>query len=410
MPKQARNTKRGSTVAHAAQAVQRAVSAAIADKAADDALPLTRLAAQHGVSYHILWRRWRRYTAARAAGDAAAMRDAPVSHRGGHNRTFTPLQERVLSDVVLSAAPAMGHQQIREAALELEHDVRVAEGARHALRRRRPFTASDGFVTAFKQRNRLSSHRTALLHVSERERAARDIDEECFQFITEVRGAVDEFGAARVLNMDETPTQMCDAPVTAVVATGVKEPARIKTEFLTRHNITTFPCIAADGTKLQLCAIVKGKTDRRLKKITHDSSAAVRAVRLYTSIKGWMTVDVMLKWLHDVVLPYTRGEPAALLLDRYGCHWTREVMVATHAMKLRLIQVPGGCTSTLQPLDVSFNGPMLKARQRIWRENKLQHPFLPDTYQLAVERTQLAYASMSKQLTRSAWKKAQLVD
>lgn len=93
----------------------------------------------------------------------------------------------------------MGHQQIRDAALQLSRDVRAAGGHRHALRGDRPFTASDGFVSAFKQRNRLASHRTALLHVSERERAGRDIEEECFQFVTAVRGAIHEFGAACVL-------------------------------------------------------------------------------------------------------------------------------------------------------------------------------------------------------------------
>jgi hypothetical protein len=396
MPKHARNTKRGSQVAHAAQLVQRAVEAAIAEKVADNSLTLKQLALDHGVSYYVLWRRWQRYTVARAAGDAAGMADAAVSHRGGHNRAFTSLQEGVLRDIVLAAAPAMGHQQIKEAALEMAADVRVGAGGGPALRHHRAFTASDGFVSAFKQRNRLSSHRCALLHVSERERAGRDIPEECFQFITEVRSAIEEFGAARVLNMDETPTSMCDMPVTAVVATGLKEPARIKTSFLTKHNITTFPCIAADGSKLQLCAVAKGKTSRSLRKITAGASAAVRKVRLYTSVKGWMTVDVMLKWLKDVVRPYTGGNPAALLLDRYGCHWTREVRLAAHAMNLRLIQVPGGCTATLQPLDVNFNGPMLKARQRIWRQTKMRMPHAPDTHQLAVERTQLAYESMSK--------------
>ena len=96
-----------------------------------------------------------------------------------------------------------------------------------------------------------------------------------------VRGAIVVYGVSRVLNMDETPSQMCDMPVTstAVVGTGIKEPARIKTSFLTKHNITTFPCISAAGHKLQLCATVKGKTDRCLKKITDGASAAVRAVR-----------------------------------------------------------------------------------------------------------------------------------
>ena len=88
----------------------------------------------------------------------------------------------------------------------------------------------------------------------------------------------------------------------------------------------------------------------------------------------------------------------------------REVRLAAYEINLRLIQVPGGCTSTLQPLDVCFNGPMLKARQKIWRQNKMRNPHASDTYQLAVERTQLAYESISKESTRRAWQKAELID
>ena len=409
MPKQARNTKRGSRVAHAAQHTQQLVQAAIAHAVAHPAVPLTQIAADTGVPYFVLWRRMKRYRAAARAGDAAGMEDAARSHRGGHNRTFTPAQESLLRDTVLAAAPAMAHQQIRTAALQLAADVGVARGLRD-LRHRGAFTASDGFVSAFKQRNRLSSHRCALLHVSARELAARDIDTECFHYCLEVRRAIDECGAGRVLNMDETPTQVVDMPVTAVVGTGVKAPARIKTDFLNRYNVTTFPCIAADGTKLQLCAVIKGKTARCLKKITDNASAAVRRVRLYTSVKGWMNTEIMLKWLQEVVRPYTRGEPAALLLDRYPSHWRPEVQAKAAAMQLRLIQVPGGCTSTLQPLDVGVNGPMLKARQRIWLQERIRRPGVGDTYQAAVERTQQAYDAMSKALVRGAFRKAQLID
>jgi len=409
MPKHARNTKRGSRVSHAAQLVQRSVEAAIAQHNARPAIPLKSLAAHHGLSYEVLKRRMRKYHAAERAGDAAGMADASRSHRGGHNRTFTREQEGLLKDTVLAAAPAMGHQQIKEAALQLARDVRVAGHARE-LRHHRAFTASDGSVSALKQRNQLSSHRCATLPISERELSRRDVETECFHFCLLVRGAIEEYGAARVLNMDETPTSVVDMPVTAVVRTGSKQPARIKTEFLNKYNVTTFPCIAANGTKLPLCAVIKGKTERCLKKIKDGASLATRRVRLYTSVKGWMTTAIMQKWLEEVVAEYTHEEPSALLLDRYPCHWAPEVVALAASLNIRLIQVPGGCTSTLQPLDVSFNGPMLKARQRIWRETRLRRPWQADTYQAAVERTQLAYQSMSRRLTRSAWTKAGIVD
>lgn len=383
---------------------------ALAALAANPAASQRAVAREHGVDPATLNRRWQPYKAALAAGDAARMEECTRIRSGGHNRTFNAEQEGVLRDIVLQSVPAMGAQQIRDAALQMKADIDTLDGRALYTRSRRVFQASDGFLTDFKRRQRLSSHRTKLVRQSKKEMERRDVEEECFHYVQSVRNAVLEYGAHRVLNMDETPIALCDAPVSAVTATGSKNAAPIKTDFLTNHNLTTFPCIAADGTKLPLCAVMKGKTDRAFKKVTEGASAAVRRVRLYRSIKGWMTVEIMQQWMQDVVLPYTGGQPAALVLDRYGCHWTDEVQQAAAAMQLELIQVPGGTTSELQPLDVSFNGPMLKARQRIWRTNKIARPFDGDSWKAAVERAQLAYERISKAATRSAWIKAQLID
>ena len=410
MPKQARNTKRGSHVRHAAEQVQQAVEAAIAARAANPALALTLLASQHGCPYFVLWRRWKRYAAARDAGDIAGMVEASVSHRGGHNRAFTLAQEAVLRESVLAAAPAMGAEQIREAALQLHRDAEVAAGLARGVRARRRFSASNGFITDFKRRNRLSSHRTALYHVSQHEMAGRDIEAESLAYVTEVRSAVLAYGERMVFNMDETPVSLLDVPTTGIVRTGSKLAARLTTTENTGTKITTFPCITAAGDKLQMCAIIKGKTARSLRKITDGASPAIRSVRLFTSQSGWVHEAIMLQWLRDVVLPHTGGRPAALILDSFRAHWTYAVRVAAMRMQLELIQVPPGCTATLQPLDVSFNGPMLKARQAIWLKHKLAFPEGRDSQQRAVERAQLAYASISKAATRSAWSKASLID
>jgi hypothetical protein len=395
---------------HRKRARERKWANALAALAANPAACQHQLAQLHDVSYTSLNKRWRRYREAQRAGDAARLEECSRIRSGGHNRPFSALQESVLRDIVLQSVPAMGAEQIREAALQLRADIDTLDRRAVHTRSHREFKASDSFITAFKLRQRLSSHRTKLEKQSAKEMERRDTEEECFQYVIAVRSALLEYGAHRVLNMDETPTALCDAPISAVTATGSRHAAPIKTDFLTNHNLTTFPCIAADGTKLQLCAILKGKTDRVFKKVTEGASEHVRRVRLYRSIKGWMTVDVMLQWLRDVVQPYTGGEPAALVLDRYGCHWTPEVQAAAAAMNIELIQVPGGCTAELQPLDVAFNGPMVKARQRIWRANKIARPFDGDSWQAAVERSQLAYESISKATTSSAWIKAQLVD
>ena len=80
------------------------------------------------------------------------------------------------------------------------------------------------------------------------------------------------------------------------------------------------------------------------------------------------------------------------------------------AMNLELIQVPRGLTPTLQPLDVSFNGPMKKARQAFWLNQKIKFPGKRDSQQAAIERAQKSYEGMTKEATRVAWKEAKLID
>jgi hypothetical protein len=79
-------------------------------------------------------------------------------------------------------------------------------------------------------------------------------------------------------------------------------------------------------------------------------------------------------------------------------------------MNLQLIQVPGGCTAELQPLDASFNGPLLMKRKQIWAANKLLHPFAVDSAQATIERAQQAYAAMPKSLALTAFRITWLID
>ena len=263
-----------------------------------------------------------------------------------------------------------------------------------------------------------SSHRTSLQPVKESKRAQRDLDQESFDYVTEVRDAVLRYGERMVLNMDETPVQLCDAPTTAVVSTGSKEAARIQTDFLQKNTLTTFPCVSAAGDRLRLCAVLKGKTRRALRKVREGASDAVQTVRLYTSAQGWMTEQVMLAWMQDVVFSYTHAAPAALILDQYAAHMTPAVRELADHLHIQLIFVPAGLTAQLQPLDVGINGALVQARKKVWRNKKqmIEGYFAPsaagssDTWQAAVERAQVAYATITSKCVRRSFEKAFLVD
>lgn len=380
-------------------------------KAADRSLSLRALAREQDVCARSLQERWQRFLHAEAAGDPSPIDTASSNHRGGHNRVFTPDQEAMLAAQAEAAVPAMTHTQLQGAALSLRRSILLEQG-RHALplRHLRNFHASNGFITELKRRNRLSSHR---MRPRKRESPDQDVlaeEHAILQFVHDVRCAVDTYGPARVLNMDETPVPQCEHPATGIVRTGSGLAAPCTTSAGNRLNVTHFACISAAGDKLPLSAVLRGKTDRCLNKIRQGASAATRRVRLYYSHSGWINAAILIQWLKDVVRPWTGGLPAALVLDDYAAHWTPEVCMAASEMRLQLIKVPPGKTIEYQPLDVCFHGPMARARQRIWSERRHLLPDAADSFQAAVERAQLAYESMSKQATTNAWSRAWLVD
>ena len=63
----------------------------------------------------------------------------------------------------------------------------------------------------------------------------------------------------------------------------------------------------------------------------------------------------MLRWLTDVIRPYTNSKPAALLVVTFAAHLTPSVYQAALSINLQLIKLHRGMTSTLQPLDVFFS-------------------------------------------------------
>lgn len=410
MPRKARNTSRGSNLLLRKRMKERKYADALQMHQRDAHLSWRAIAKSMRCSSWELRKRWRRFTAAAAMAHPDALADACRDRRGGSNRVFTAGQEQVLASVVDAADPSMTHSGIQQAALAHFTAVQLEASGAAGLRSIRAFRASDGWVTGFKRRNRLSSHRT-----HPRQRLAQPLPAEeqenlILQFVHDVRTAIDEYGANRVLNMDETPVPKNDHPISGVVRTGSDGGARATSSAANKLNITHFPTVTAAGNKLQLCAIIKGKTARSLKKITEGASADVRRVRLYLSHKGWANSAVIVQWLRDVVAPHLHGEAGALVMDDYGAHWTEEVQAAAAAMHLQLIRVPPGLTSMYQPLDTGINGPMTKIRQRLWLEARAARPDTLDNDQNAVERCSRAYQKISKDAIISAWRKAYLVD
>jgi DDE superfamily endonuclease len=410
MGRKARDTERGARVVREKEKRKRKLQAMFARKERDPNLPLRRLAREAGMGHSQLCERWNKYKVARDDRERMA---ACENHSGGHNRAFTPDQASLLREQVL-ACPTASRSTVHDYALEMKNAIVAEGGALHAhmplLRAHRaPFAASPSFLTRWMRAQRVSVRRTKKVHERKHAEAEpRDLDRESEEFLVKVNCAIVNFGASRVMNMDETPAQLVEAPRTALRPTGSKECAKITTQANERLNITTFPTITASGHKLPICAIIRGKTPRTLEKITAGASEAVKKVKLYYSETGWTNTGIMVRWLNEIIKPYLAGRPGAMILDDYAAHWTTEVCTAAEAMQLMLIPVPNfkGATALLQPLDVQYNGLLKAKRMMFWTIARVRDPDAKDSDQAAIERVQLAYEAMTAEHGIEAFRKA----
>ena len=80
---------------------------------------------------------------------------------------------------------------------------------------------------------------------------------------------------------------------------------------------------------------------------------------------GWMKSGCF-EWIDKVWSPYVKGKPALLSLDTFSGHLTSVVKEAFDKCRTKLLVIPGGCTSVLQPLDISINKPLKSYIRQSW--------------------------------------------
>lgn len=152
-------------------------------------------------------------------------------------------------------------------------------------------------------------------------------------------------------NADETPVWFDMPSSTTVCERGAKEVKLLSTG--SEHSrFTVMLSCTADGRKLPPFIIFKRKT--------LPKEAFPRDVVVRVNEKGYMDEALMREWIRTV----WNRRPGALLqrrnmlvLDAFRGHLTTSVKEALRDGKTDLVVIPGGMTSTLQPLDVVLNKP-----------------------------------------------------
>lgn len=136
-----------------------------------------------------------------------------------------------------------------------------------------------------------------------------------------------------------------------------------------KQHITVVLTVAADGSMLPPMVIFKGK---RCLKLT-----ASEGVLVCVQTKAWMDEDLIKEYLKHIWQPYVEetadrldlpDHNALLTLDSFKAHTTDNITKMMKEHGTTHCVIPGGCTSKLQPLNISINKPFKQILKGYWTD------------------------------------------
>lgn len=176
------------------------------------------------------------------------------------------------------------------------------------------FAASRRWAVSFMRRHDLSLRAKTSLS----QRLPQDLEEKLSSFhqFVKTKREEDEFDDNLIINMDETPVYFDLQPGKSVNKSGAKS-VLIRTTGSEKRHFTVVLAVAASGDMLPPMIIFKGKRDLNI----NVPSGWIVTVQE----KGWMDEKLMLRWIQDIYLKYTRKERSLLVLDSFRGHLTESV-------------------------------------------------------------------------------------
>ena len=179
--------------------------------------------------------------------------------------------------------------------------------------------------------------------------------------------------AELIVNLDQTGLKMVPVSEWTYEKQGAKQVQVTGIE--DKRQITGLLAVSLDGTLLPPQLIYEGTTTR-----CHP-----RGIRfpnqwdIWHSESHWSTSETMVRYINEILVPFATktkkrlhlptSQWAVVVLDVFRAHCTAEVLDTLKANRFHVVFVPGNCTSQLQPLDLSVNGPykrILKEKFTDW--------------------------------------------
>lgn len=312
----------------------------------------------------------------------------------GHRRIFTQAEEEAIGVFLRENVIERGYlftdqdfrQWIMQAYLEKYRDTEEI----------RDFNASNGYIYDFKRRNGFSSRRAHFKRRCDSSNARID------PWISKITDLLRTVPRERILNCDETAWKMFPNGLLTWAIKG-SEGVSIAITRDEKECLTALATIRADGTKLPLMIIAKGKTELVEQTQLGDVGFHVTG----HSESGWMTQENFEKYLKWIRQESGHDEKLYLILDLYPVHWTDETKEMAAGCNIELLFIPAGCTDQLQPLDVRCFGALKATARRVFRQyytdDLFVNPGSKITKQSMVQALTYAWEHLDTAVVEEAW-------
>lgn len=166
-----------------------------------------------------------------------------------------------------------------------------------------------------------------------------------------------QIGPHRIFNMDETGITTVQVPTKVIAPKGTKQLGKA-VSYERGRNITVCGCISASGSFIPPMFIYpRARMSDQLKR-----NGPVGA-KYTCSLKGWITEELFVEWLHHFKLhtACSIDNPVLLIVDNHTSHCSLPAYNFCRANGITVVSFPPHTSHKLQPLDLTVFGPLKKA-------------------------------------------------
>ncbi|XP_039278688.1 uncharacterized protein LOC120350209 [Nilaparvata lugens] len=216
--------------------------------------------------------------------------------------------------------------------------------------------AGEDWAHGFRNRNKITLRKPSPTSLS---RVVGFNKDEVGLFFSNLTTVVDKFkfGADRIYNMDETGISTVQKPGQILGPKGQKQVGGA-ISWERGRNITVICCFSASGTYVPPMIIYPRKRMSPLLERGGPVGALYRC-----SHNGWSNEDLFHEWLEHFkkFCKPTAEDPVLLLLDNHGSHISLNTYNYCRLNHIHIVSIPPHTSHKIQPLDVSFYGPLKKS-------------------------------------------------